>query len=226
MPPRLIDIGINLTDPMFRGYYHGKQVHEDDLQQVLLRAQRAGVDRMIVTAGNLADCREALDLVRDQDYDRLHFCPKETQLRFFERQFELAELTRLPMFLHNRNTGSDFGKLISQNRSRFIHGVVHSFTGTMEELQHYLDLGLYIGINGCSLKTEENLKVAASVPLDKLMLETDGPWCDIRPTHASYKHLSSMSAKYQALYNPPAKKKERFEMGSAVKSRNEPCTMG
>ncbi|KAF9913509.1 TatD DNase [Lobosporangium transversale] len=278
MPPRLIDIGINLTDPMFRGVYHGKQTHEDDLQHVLSRAKRAGVDRMIVTTGNLSDCHEAMDLVKSHDdlfmtvgchptrcsefeahesgpeayfnalktildnpearskivaigecgldYDRLQFCPKETQRKYFERQFELAEATRLPMFLHNRNTEGDFGKLISENRSRFTHGVVHSFTGTLEEMQQYLDLGLYIGINGCSLKTEDNLKVAASVPLDRLMLETDGPWCDIRPTHASHKHLSSMTHEQQAIYNPPAKKKERFEAGSMVKNRNEPCTMG
>ncbi|KAI8351134.1 putative deoxyribonuclease TATDN1-like protein [Mortierella sp. GBAus27b] len=278
MPPRFIDIGINLTDSMFRGLYHGKQVHVDDLQHVLLRAKRAGVERMIVTAGNVSDCKEALDLVKGQDgllmtvgchptrcsefeshadgpdgyfnelrsmvqipetkgkvvaigecgldYDRLHFCPKETQLKFFERQFDLAEETRLPMFLHDRNTGSDFGKLVAKHRSRFTHGVVHSFTGTLEEMQHYLDLDLYIGINGCSLKTEENLKVAAAVPLDRLMLETDGPWCDIRPTHASYSRLSKMTATQQELYNPPSKKKERFELGSMVKSRNEPCTIG
>lgn len=52
------------------------------------------------------------------------------------------------MFLHDRNTGNDFGKLISKHRSRFTHGVVHSFTGTLEEMKLYLDLGLYIGING------------------------------------------------------------------------------
>ncbi|KAF9311957.1 TatD DNase [Podila horticola] len=263
---------------MFRGSYHGKQAHADDMEQVLLRAKNAGVDRMIVTAGNMEDCRSALDLVKEKDalfmtvgchptrctefeshpdgpeayfnelkalldnpeaknkivaigecgldYDRLHFCPKETQQKYFERQFDLAESTGLPMFLHNRNTGKDFGELITKHRSRFSNGVVHSFTGTVEEMQSYLDLGLYIGINGCSLKTEENLKVAASVPLDRLMLETDGPWCDIRPTHASHKHLSKMSAEQQALYSPLAKKKERFEMGSMVKSRNEPCTIG
>jgi TatD DNase family protein len=160
------------------------------------------------------------------DYDRLHFCDKETQLKYFELQFDLAQKTQLPMFLHNRNTGQDFVNMVKANRHKFTEGVVHSFTGSLEEMQSLCELGLYIGVNGCSLKTQENLDVVKAIPEDKLMIETDAPWCDIRPTHASFAYLKNVSADEMKMYAPASKKKEKFEMGCMVKSRNEPCTLG
>eukprot|EP00189_Rhodosorus_marinus_P004312 CAMPEP_0113962850 /NCGR_PEP_ID=MMETSP0011_2-20120614/6174_1 /TAXON_ID=101924 /ORGANISM="Rhodosorus marinus" /LENGTH=318 /DNA_ID=CAMNT_0000974809 /DNA_START=597 /DNA_END=1553 /DNA_ORIENTATION=+ /assembly_acc=CAM_ASM_000156 len=148
------------------------------------------------------------------DYDRTHFCSIEQQKIGYEAQFLLAERFKLPLFLHNRNTGGDFVKMTSENRGRFTSGVVHSFTGSMEELNELLDLGLYIGINGCSLKTEENINVASAVPLDRIMLETDSPYCEIRPSHAGFSHVRSKW---------PAKDKKKFELGSCVKGRCEPC---
>ncbi|KAI7859190.1 hypothetical protein BDC45DRAFT_543567 [Circinella umbellata] len=160
------------------------------------------------------------------DYDRLHFCPKETQQKYFQVQFDLAEKTQLPMFLHNRNTGDDFYNMIKDNRHRFRHGVVHSFTGSLEEMKKLIELDLYIGVNGCSLKTEENLQVVKEIPTDRLMIETDAPWCEIRPTHASHKYLDNIPKEEKELYMPLTKKKEKFEMGYMVKNRCEPCATG
>ena len=47
---------------------------------------------------------------------------------------------------------------MSAARSSFGDGVVHSFDGSVEELEGLLDLGLFVGLNGCSLRTEENLE--------------------------------------------------------------------
>ena len=96
------------------------------------------------------------------------------------------------------------------------HGVVHSFTGTAKEAEELLDLGLYIGINGCSMKTEQNVAVVESLPLDRVMLETDAPWCSIKRTHASY---AGVKTKFEE------KKEKKFERGKCVKGRSEPCMM-
>jgi TatD DNase family protein len=55
-------------------------------------------------------------------------------------------------------------------------GVVHSFTGSPEEALELVQLGFYISINGCGLKTDENLRTVKAVPLDRLLLET-GQFC-------------------------------------------------
>jgi TatD DNase family protein len=62
--------------------------------------------------------------------------------------------------------------MIQEHRDQFTHGVVHSFTGPMDEMEQLVALGLYIGINGCSLKTQENLNVVKAIPRDRLMIET------------------------------------------------------
>ncbi|KAM9959719.1 hypothetical protein ACTFIR_000810 [Dictyostelium discoideum] len=157
------------------------------------------------------------------DYDRLEFCSKEIQLKCFEYQFQLSERTGLPLFLHLRGAGdsgacSDFIDIIKRNRSRFTVGVVHSFTGTLDELNQLLELddGIYIGVNGCSLKTQENLDVVSKIPINRLMIETDAPWCDIRKTHSSFKYVKT---------NFPTLKRDKFKLGSCVQNRNEPCNI-
>lgn len=151
------------------------------------------------------------------DYDRLFFCSKDAQIAGFRKQLDLMLKYNLPAFFHNRNTSGDFLRIVTEERHKIVAGgVVHSFTGSIEEMLSLVNLGFYIGINGCSLKTEENLRVAAAVPLERLLLETDAPWCGIKPTHAGFKHLVT---------NFPTSKKEKFSLGTLVKDRNEPCTL-
>ena len=60
------------------------------------------------------------------------------------------------MYFNSRGAGEDFERVIKRNRNKFKTGVVHSFTGTAEEMKRLVKLNLYIGISGCSLKTEES----------------------------------------------------------------------
>ncbi|KAI8160414.1 Deoxyribonuclease Tat-D [Colletotrichum sp. SAR 10_70] len=192
------------------------------------------------------------------DYDRLHYCSRSIQLHSFAAQLDLVlEIQpQLPLFLHSRAAHQDFVSLLKQKFGEKLEklekgGVVHSFTGTIEEAMELMDLGLYIGINGCSFKTEENCKVVKEIALDKMMLETDGPWCEIRPSHFGYKYLIERKPDVNGLTTtagtdiaaqPHTKKKnqkkesevperfkvvkkEKWEEGAMIKGRNEPCTI-
>lgn len=101
---------------------------------------------------------------------------------------------------------------------------MHSFDGSVEEMGALLSIAcgedalLYIGINGCSMKTEENLEVVRRVPLARLMVETDAPWCGIRPSHASHAYVKTPVG--------VQKDKKKWERGCSVKGRNEPGCLG
>ena len=58
------DIGANLTDPMYQGLYHGSRKHDPDLPDVLDRALKHGLLKMIVTGGSLEDSQKALELAK------------------------------------------------------------------------------------------------------------------------------------------------------------------
>jgi TatD DNase family protein len=146
------------------------------------------------------------------DYDRFHFSSREEQLTFFPIALRLAVETQLPMFLHDRNTNNELVELIRPHRSRITNIVFHSFTGNRTELQAILDIDGYIGINGCSLKSKEQLELIPEVPLDRLLLETDAPWCGVKRTHASFGYIKTHFEQC---------KKEMI----MIKDRNEPGTM-
>lgn len=136
------------------------------------------------------------------DYDRFKYSSKETQLLAFPIHFDWAEKFKLPMYFHSRNCEVDFLKILSKNRDRFKNGVVHSFTGSLTELKSLLEMDLFIGVNGCSLKTAENLENVKKIPIDRLLIETDAPYCDIRNTHKSRPFLKDFAFK--------GKKKEKY----------------
>ena len=173
------------------------------LKELALEGQ---ADRSVVSLGEIG-----------LDYDRLEFCNKETQQLYLAKQLQIfadPQLDKLPLFLHNRNVGDDLLRVLEEDPDRRCLGVVHSFDDTLELAKRFIDFGLYIGLNGCSLKTSVNLEVVKEIPLDKILLETDCPYCEIKATHAGFDAIRTKWEK---------KEDKRFELGKMVKGRNEPC---
>jgi len=161
------------------------------------------------------------------DYDRLEFCDAETQREAFARHFELARAVGLPMFLHMRGGGEhvvidDFVDILSANAEGLPMCVVHSFDGSLSDAERVLAVApgrVFIGVNGCSLRSEANIDVIRAIPLDVMVLETDAPWCGINRTHAGYVHLDLPPEHF-----PLAVKKDKHVPGETlVRDRNEPA---
>jgi TatD DNase family protein len=112
------------------------------------------------------------------DYFR-NFSPRDAQLDAFERQLSIAMETGYPVFLHQRDAHDDFVAILKPQLARISRAVAHCFTGNRQELETYLDMGLYIGITGwiCDERRGANLKdIVSLIPDDRLMIETDAPY--------------------------------------------------
>ena len=155
------------------------------------------------------------------DCDRTNWAPLEVQAKHFPLHFGLASRYNLPLFLHDRNTGGAFLSALAPHLPNLPRGgVVHSFTGTAEEAAAYLAAGLDIGINGCSLRAAESLPVVAGLPLHRLHLESDAPWCEMKASHASA-GLGVSGPPPKSVH--PEKKRLPPNVAALVKGRCEPA---
>lgn len=263
--PKYFDVGVNITDPMFSGDYHGRKHHRNDTLDVLQKAFRHHVTDVLLTGSSLAESKRTIEIVNSLkertsdnstsilpnlystvgvhpctvlefeeaesveqhlqdlerlidlgirqnivkafgeiglDYDRLHYTPKEKQLIYFEKQLKLAMKFELPLFLHMRAACDDFIKtlkpFLDNNLLKNKNLLIHSFTGDKSELEKLLQLEsanshgykIYISINGAGLRDISTLEILPLIPLNRLMLETDSPWCEIKKTHPSWKYLT------------------------------------
>ena len=140
----------------------------------------SGVDTQVVAAlrqflahplvAAVGEC--GLDYFRD-------FSPRHEQRLAFERQLQLAIDHDKPLFLHQREAHRDFMDMLRPALPQIPAAVLHCFTGGRAELEECLEAGLQVGITGwiCDERRGEALREAVPhLPLDRLMVETDGPY--------------------------------------------------
>lgn len=98
---------------------------------------------------------------------------KEKQKSIFLEQLDLAKELNLPVILHCRMAHDDVIEILqSRNEKR---GVIHCFTGTLEQAKKYIEMGFYIGINGIIFKFNID-NVIKNISLDNMVVETDCPY--------------------------------------------------
>jgi len=111
-----------------------------------------------------------LDFYRDR-------APRETQLRAFAGQLDLARELDLPVVIHFRTVEMDGVELVGADRLRGLRGVFHCFGGSVEFARTLVSWGFYIGFGGpLTYRKSDRVEVAAAVPLERSLIETDAPF--------------------------------------------------
>jgi TatD DNase family protein len=102
---------------------------------------------------------------------------KEEQKKAFLSQCSWAKQTNRPIVIHSRESTDLIIDLLKKNYDGLLTGVFHCFTGTAEQAHTIIDMGYYLGIGGVvTFKNTTLRKELESVPLERLVLETDSPY--------------------------------------------------
>ncbi len=102
---------------------------------------------------------------------------QKIQEEAFLIQCEWAIESNLPIVIHSRESIDLIIDLIKENLPNGIRGVFHCFTGTLEQAQTIIDMGMYLGIGGVVTFKNSNLRdVLKDVSLDRIIIETDSPY--------------------------------------------------
>jgi TatD DNase family protein len=140
-------------------------LHQEDAcekQQLLEIAQR---DKVVAIG------ETGLDYFYSED-------TKEIQIQSFIDHIEVANELSKPLIIHTRGAKQDTLTLLNEHKNSATEGVLHCFTEDWDMAKQAIDLGMYISISGIvTFQSAKELKeVAAKIPLDKLLIETDSPW--------------------------------------------------
>jgi TatD DNase family protein len=112
----------------------------------------------------------------DYHYDH---SPRDVQKQVLIRQMDLARELKRPIIIHCRDAWADLHEIAAAHwKPTGLGGILHCFTGSIEDARTFLDWGFLISFAGnLTFKKAENLRDAARViPLDRLLTETDSPY--------------------------------------------------
>ncbi len=111
----------------------------------------------------------------DYHYDR---SPRDLQQESFRRHIRAARRGEVPFIVHSRNADIDTAAILEEEAAGRVPGVMHCFSSGQALADKALELGLYISLSGIvTFRNSEALReIAADVPLDRLLVETDAPF--------------------------------------------------
>lgn len=106
------------------------------------------------------------------------YSPPETQRRIFRNQLQIARELKLPVVIHDREAHEDCLRIINEEGPFEHGGIMHCFSGDLSFARRVIDHNFHISIPGIVTynKASEMQEVATQVPIERLLVETDGPF--------------------------------------------------
>lgn len=200
------------------------QQFNDDLEEVIDRAQAEGVTKMVVVGFDRPTITKAMELCEryeflyasvgwhpvdaiDMTTEDLEWLrelsahpkvvalgemgldyhwdksPKDVQQEVFRKQIQLAKEVKLPIIIHNREATRDVVQILKEEGAEEVGGIMHCFSGSAETAMECVKLNFYISLGGpVTFKNAKKPKeVAETVPLERLLIETDCPYLAPHP---------------------------------------------
>lgn len=116
----------------------------------------------------------------DYHYD---FSPRDVQRHWFRKQLQLAKELKMPVIIHDREANQDVMDILKEENAFETGVLMHCYSGSAELARQYVKLGAYLSIAGpVTFKNARKLvEVVKTVPLDRLMIETDSPYLTPHP---------------------------------------------
>eukprot|EP00477_Mikrocytos_mackini_P001331 GAHX01001428.1.p1 GENE.GAHX01001428.1~~GAHX01001428.1.p1 ORF type:complete len:320 (+),score=47.67 GAHX01001428.1:45-962(+) len=159
------------------------------------------------------------------DSFRKEYVDLKLQEKYFRLQLQLViDLNLdLPILFHCRQSSSIFTRTINEFNDNTLRGVVHSFSDSFQDLEILLSTNFYIGLNGVAFREQETVEAIKSIPFERVMLETDSPYCRISKSY--FGHSPILDEKFEDKCKKyKTKKKYKVEDKEfLMKGRNEPC---
>lgn len=112
------------------------------------------------------------------------FTPFDVQQDYFNRHIRLSQERGLPFVVHMRDCDDDILAMLREAHARGpLSGVMHSFTGGLAMAEECVAMGLYVSFAGMVTykKSDELRAVAAAIPADRILVETDSPYLSPEP---------------------------------------------
>ena len=157
------------------GIYAAVGIHPHDAKS----AVNADYDRMAEWVEQEKKVVAIGEIGLDYYYD---LSPREVQQEVFIRHIDLARQLRKPIIIHDRDAHGDVMNIVKKEAKGII-GVFHCYSGSLEMAKEVLKLGFYVSFAGpvTFAKSTKLKEIAAAVPLERLLVETDSPYLTPHP---------------------------------------------